>query len=99
MAKAENFYLEIGGGAVVLQQMAKEVVHNSAMQIAQAATRMSGVTTGHKANLKVTGSIDGIGGKPNAKRYVASIYAADEETEAQLTRGNYIAKAVDAGKV
>lgn len=99
MARRENFYLDTRGGAYVLQVMAKQTVIDSATNIATSAAKMSGSSTGHKAQLKVVGSIEGIGGKPDAKRYTATVIAQDSETEAQLRRGNYIAKALRAGRV
>ncbi len=99
MAKSENFYLETGGGAYVLRIMAKDIVHNSAQKIASAAAKMSGASSGHKARLKVVGTIEGIGGKPDAQRYTATIVAEDSETEAQLRRGGYVQKSINAGRV
>lgn len=66
MARRENFFLDTRGGAYVLQVMAKDLVHNTAQKIATSAQKMSGAVSGHKANLKVVGSIEGIGGKPDA---------------------------------
>lgn len=99
MARAENFFLDTRGGAYVLQVMAKNLVKSSADKIVSTAQKMSGASSGHKAQLKVVGSIEGIGGKPDAQRYTATVVSQDLETEAQLRRGNYIAKAIDAGKV
>jgi len=99
MAKRENFYLETRGGAYVLQVMAKATVQNAAGKIASAAAQMSGVSTGHKANLSVVNSIEGIGGKPDSQRATSTIVAMDTETEAQMGRGGYIQKALGAGKI
>jgi len=99
MARRENFFLDTRGGAYVLQVMAKDLVHNTAQKIATSAQKMSGAASGHKANLKVVGSIEGIGGKPDAQRYTATVVAQDSETEAQLRRGGYVQKSINAGKV
>lgn len=99
MAKSEDFYLETGGGAFVLQQMTKAVVHGSAQRIARAAMAMSGSSSGHKASLKVVGSISNLKGKANTARYTATIIAADTESEIQMRKGNYVAKARNAGRV
>lgn len=99
MARRENFFLDTRGGAYVLQVMAKDVVHNAAQRIATSAQKMSGAVSGHKASLKVVGSIEGIGGKPDAQRYTATVVAQDSETEAQLRRGGYVQKSINAGKV
>lgn len=99
MARRENFYLDTRGGAYVLQVMAKATVQNAAMKIAAAASQMSGSASGHKANVKVVSSIEGIGGKPDARRATATIVAMDNETEAQLRQGGYIQKSIQAGKI
>jgi len=99
MARRENFYLDIGGGAYVLQVMAKATVQNAAGKILIAAVQMSGVSTGHKANLSVVNSIEGIGGKPDSKRATSTIVAMDTETEAQMRHGSYLQKALGAGKI
>lgn len=99
MAKTENFYLDTRGGALVLQQMAKEVVHSSALKIAQRAMSMSGSRSGHKAVLRVVGSVEPLQGKSQSERYTATIVAADNQTEIQMRKGNYIAKARSAGRV
>jgi len=99
MAKRENFYLDTGGGAYVLQVMAKSAVQNAAAKIAASAAQMSGSASGHKANIKVVSSIEGIGGKPDARRATATIVAMDSKTEAQLRRGGYIQKSITAGKI
>lgn len=99
MAKKENFYLETRGGALILQETAKNMVHGAAQRIADQATRLSGASTGHKANLNVIGAVENLGGKANSARYVATIVANDTETEAQMRRGGYIAKAKDAGRI
>lgn len=99
MAKRENFFLDTRGGAYVIQVMTKATVQNAAAKIASAAAQMSGVTTGHKANLSVVNSIEGIGGKADSQRATSTIVAMDSETEAQLRRGGYIQKAINAGKI
>lgn len=99
MARAENFFLDTRGGALILQQTVKSVVHGSAQRIAQSAMAMSGAASGHKAKLKVVGSISPLQGKGNSDRYTATIVAEDSETEAQMRHGNYIAKARNAGRV
>lgn len=99
MARRENFYLDTRGGAYILQKTTRGVTQNAAMKIAAAAAQLSGASTGHKANLKVISSVEGIGGKPDAKRVTQTIVAMDTETEAQLRHGGYIQKALNAGKV
>lgn len=99
MAKTENFFLDTRGGALILQQTAKQMVHSSATRIAQAAMAMSGSSTGHKAQLKVVGSIEPLKGKAGSERYTATVIAEDSESEAQLRQGNYVAKARSAGRV
>ena len=99
MAKAEEFYLDTGGGALILQQTAKAMVHGSAQRIARAAMAMSGSSSGRKASLKVVGSISNLKGKANSARYTATIIAADSESEIQMRKGNYVAKARNAGRV
>lgn len=99
MAKAENFYLDTRGGALVLQQMAKPIVHASAQRIAQAAMSMSGSSSGHKARLSVVGSVTPLQGKANSERYTATIVASDTESEIQMRKGNYVAKARSAGRI
>lgn len=99
MARRENFYLDTRGGAYILQKTTRGVTQNAAMKIVAAATQMSGAATGHKANLKVVSSVEGIGGKPDARRITQTIVAMDSETEAQLRNGGYIQKAIGAGKV
>lgn len=99
MAKDVDFYLDTRGGALVLQQTVKPFVHASALRIAQAAMAMSGSSSGHKARLKVVGSITPLQGRADSERYTATIIAADTESEVQMRRGNYIAKARSAGKV
>lgn len=93
------FYLETRGGAVVLQQSVKNVVHGSARRIAQSAMAMSGASSGHKARLKVVGSIEPLQGRANSHRYVATVVAEDTQSEIQLRKGNYVAKARNAGRV
>jgi hypothetical protein len=99
MARRENFYLDTRGGAYVLQVMAKSAVQNAALKIAAATAQMSGSASGHKANVKVVSSVEGIGGKPDARRATATIVAMDSETEAQLRNGGYVQKSISAGKV
>jgi hypothetical protein len=99
MARAENFYLDTRGGALILQQTVKNTVHGSAQRIAQAAMSMSGSSSGRKASLKVVGSIEPLGGRAGSERYVATVIAADTQSEIQLRRGNYVAKARNAGRV
>lgn len=94
-----NFFLDTRGGALILQQTVKPMIHGSALRIAQAAMAMSGASTGHKSDLKVVGSITPLQGRGNSSRYTATIIAADSETEAQMRHGNYIAKARNAGRV
>lgn len=99
MAKKENFYLDTRGGAYVLQVMAKATVQNAAAKIAAATVQMSGAATGHKANVKTVNSIEGIAGRPEARRATSTIVAMDTPTEAQLRKGGYVQKALSAGKV
>ena len=99
MAKAEQFYLDTRGGALILQQTVKTMVHGSAQRIAQSAMAMSGSSSGHKAQLKVVGSITPLNGKADSERYTATIIASDSESEIQMRKGNYIAKARSAGRV
>ena len=99
MARSENFFLDTRGGALVMQQMVKNTVHGSAQRIAQAAMSMSGSSTGHKARLKVVGSIEPLRGRANSDRYVATVIASDTQSEVQLRRGNYVAKARSAGRI
>ena len=97
--KKEDFYLDTRGGALIMQQTVKSTVHGAAQRISQAAMAMSGSSTGHKARLKVIGSISPLKGKAESERYTATIIAEDSETEAQMRQGNYIAKARNAGRV
>lgn len=99
MAKRENFFLDTRGGAYVLQVMAKSAVQNAGSKIAASITQMSGASSGHKANVKVVQSIEGIGGKPDARRATSTIVAMDTETETQLRRGGYVQKSINAGKI
>lgn len=99
MAKRENFYLDTGGGAYVLQVMAKATIQNAAAKIAAATVQMSGAATGHKANVKTINSIEGIAGKPDARRATSTIVAMDTATEAQLRKGGYVQKALTAGRI
>lgn len=99
MVKKENFYLDTRGGAYVLQVMAKATVQNAAAKIAAATVQMSGAATGHKANVKTVNSIEGIAGRPEARRATSTIVAMDTPTEAQLRKGGYVQKALSAGKV
>lgn len=95
--KDVGFYLDTDGGAVVLQRMARNIVHNSAEKIAQAAMAMSGSSSGHTASLSVVGEVQGSG--RGGGRYVAKIVANDAQSEAQMRHGNYIAKAKSAGRI
>lgn len=99
MARRENFFLDTSGGALIMQQTAKSMVHSSAQRIARAAMGMSGSSSGHKAQLKVVGSIEPLKGKSKSERYTATIIASDTESEIQMRRGNYVAKARSAGRV
>lgn len=99
MARGEQFYLNTGGGALILQQTVKNVVHASAQRIAQQAMGMSGSSSGRRARLKVVGSVEPLQGRANSHRYVASVIAEDTQSEIQLRNGNYVAKARNAGRV
>lgn len=99
MARRENFFLDTRGGAYVLQIMAKATVQNAGAKIAAQTAKMSGAASGHKANVKVVNSIEGIGGKPDARRATSTIVAMDSETEAQLRRGGYVQKSISAGRI
>lgn len=99
MARLENFYLETAGGALIMQQTVKSTVHGAAQRIAKAAMSMSGSTSGHKAQIKVVGSIEPLRGRGKSERYVATLIAADDKSEIQLRKGNYVAKAKSAGRI
>lgn len=94
--RGESFSLDLAGGAIVLQKMARKTVHAQAQKIAASATKISG----GEVSLIVRGGIDPLkGGKSDSYRYTASVVARDVKSGIVLSRSKSVDSAIEAGRL